>query len=72
MAEVLIGRVHSPRGEELPEDLVGSGPPHKPRLGQEHEVHLGLLVELQDLEDEQPFLEGLIVHPPPARCANLR
>ena len=61
MTEVLIGRVEGPGGEELPKDLVGLGPAHHSRLGQEHEVHHGLPVQLQDPEDGHPLPEGLII-----------
>ena len=63
VAEVPVGPLQGPIGHEVPEDLVGIGPSHRTTLSQDEQVQLALLVQLQDLEDLPPKLQGLEVHP---------
>ena len=51
MAQVLVDVIQGPAAHQVPHDLVGMASPDVPRLRQEHQIQLGLLIQLQDLED---------------------
>ena len=51
IAQVLVHVLQGPIAHQVPHDLVGMASPDFSRLHQEHQVHLGLLIQLQDLED---------------------
>ena len=59
VAQVLVGGVEGPVAHQVPHDLVGVAAPDVPRVRQEHQVQLGLLIQLQDLEDEVPTVQGI-------------
>ena len=59
VAEVLVGVNQGPVAHQVPHELVGMASPDVPRMHQEHQVQLGLLIQLQDLEDEVPKVQGL-------------
>ena len=61
VAELLVGPLDGPDGQELPEDLVGLAPAHSALVGQQHDVQGCLAVQLEDPKDGQPAREGLIV-----------
>ena len=52
--EVLVLALEGPDGQEVPEDLVGTGSPMLRGLSQEDHFDLRLLIELEDLEDGHP------------------
>ena len=64
VAEVLVGRFQCPFAEEAPHDLVRAGPANDPTVVQEHHVHPGLLVELEDIEDLDDLQKGLVAAAP--------
>ena len=59
MAQVLIGGVQGPIGAEVPYDVVRNGPPNQSTLGQEGQVHSGLIVELKGLAHVHLFQQGI-------------
>ena len=61
MAQVLVFVIQGPNAHQVPHDLVGPASPDVPRLRKEHQVQLGLVVQLQDLEDEVPKLQGILI-----------
>ena len=50
MVEVLIGGVQGPKGAKVPEDVVRKCPPNQSTLGQEKQVHSGLLSSSRTLQ----------------------
>ena len=50
-------------GQEGPEELVRLVAPHRALMGEEHEVHPGVRVELQEAPDVLPHIEGIGVGP---------
>ena len=62
VAQVLVGVLQGPSAHQVPHDLVGMASSDVPRMRQEHQVQLGLLIQLQDLEDEVPKVQGLIIN----------
>lgn len=61
--EVLVLSPASMPREDLEEDLIGLGAPHRPLMGEEHEVHPALGVQLEEDPDVLPKLEGLLIVP---------
>ena len=54
LREVVILRIDGIPGQEVPEDLVGTGSPMLRGLSQEDHFDLRLLIEFEDLEDGHP------------------
>ena len=64
MVEVLVGGAKGPVGAEVAEEVVRMGPPNQSTLGQEEQVHFCLPVEVKDLANVHPLLQGLRSHTP--------
>ena len=71
MAKVLGGGVKGPVGAEVPLEVVRKGPPNKSTLGQEEQVHFGLLVELKHPANVHTLLQGIRSHTPLYGCQSL-
>ena len=59
--EVPVVVVEGPVRQHLPEDRIGLRPARLTAVSEEHDVPDGLLVELEDLEDHLPHVEGLVI-----------
>ena len=63
-AEVLMVFVEGPVAQEEPHRVVGIGPADLAGLGEEHEVHLGLAVDVEAQEDLEPEVHCVLIIAP--------
>ena len=59
--KVLVVLLQGVNCQELPQDLVRVGPAHSATVDQKEQVPLGLGVNLQEVQDLQPLVQGLPV-----------
>ena len=52
--EVLVAIDKGPGAHEVPHELIGNASAHEARLSEEHDVHLGLSVQLEHEEHLVP------------------
>ena len=63
-AEVLMVFFEGPVAQEEPHRVVGIGPADLAGLGEEHEVHLGLAVDVEAPEDLEPEVHCVLIIAP--------